>query len=369
MNISNSKRVAKKRNWHFELLRIFSMFLIVATHYFADDNWPAHIDPALSHSWKAALHDITGVVGQVGVVIFVLISAYFSVGKELRVTSRLKKLWVQVFFYSVLCMVAFLVLENTGVINGPFVHVLGFREIISSLLPITFIAYWFVSAYFVMTLLTPYLNRFIGALSEKELLAFTGVCLYITFGWKYLNPQVSYFTDVLYFISIYLIAACCKTFSNKLPHITWWMVMLITVVSLTICWAGTYAIRQQGYFVEQMGYKSNLFAAGGGASPLFAVVIGTVIFLYTMQLEQSRDSVIGNFILEIAPATFGVYLLHENFLLKPVLWYYIFLIPSGTGIMKFGIAAVTIILLFIALMCVSYLLEKLIINPVIKRIH
>lgn len=369
MNISNSQKVAKKRNWHFELLRILSMFLIVATHYFGEDNWPARINPALSRSWRSTLHETTGVVGQVGVVIFVLISAYFSVGREPRVASRLKKLWVQVFFYSVLCMVAFLVLENTRVINGPFVHTLEFREVISSLLPITFIAYWFVRAYFVMTLLAPYLNRFIGALSEKELLAFTSVCLYITFGWKYLNPQAGYFTDVLYFLSIYLIAACCKTSSNKLPHITWWMVMLITVVSLAICCAGTHAIRQQGYFVEQMGYKSNLFTAGPGASPLFAVIIGTVIFLYTMQLEQSRDSVIGNFILEIAPATFGVYLLHENFLLKPVLWYYIFLIPSGAGIVKMGIAVVTILLLFVALMCVSYLLEKLIINPVIKRIH
>ena len=371
VNVDNSSNlvVVKKRNWHFELLRIISMFLIVATHYFAEDDWAVRIDPTLSRSWGAAIHETTGVVGQVGVVLFVLISAYFSVGRDFRVSTRLKKLWVQVFFYSVVCMAAYALLGRTGVVRGSFIHVLELREIISSFLPITFIAYWFVSAFFVMTLLAPYLNRFIGALSEKELLAFTGVCLYITFGWKYLNPQAGYFTDVLYFLSIYLIAACCKTFSNKLPHITWWMVILITVVSLAICCAGTHAIRQKGYYVEQMGYKSNLFTAGPGASPLFAVIIGTVIFLYTMQLENSRDSLMGNFILASAPATFGVYLLHENFLLKPVLWHYVFLIPSGSGALKLGVAAVTIVVLFCVLMLISYVIQKLIMVPLLKRIH
>lgn len=119
-----------------------------------------------------------------------------------------------------------------------------------------------------------------------------------------------------------------------------------------------------------MGYTfDNLFIAGTGASPIFAVAIATVIFLYTIQFGRSHDLLMGNFILASAPATFGVYLLHENFLLKPVLWHYVFLIPSGSGVVKLGVAAVTIVVLFCVLMLICYVIQKLILVPLLKRIH
>lgn len=119
-----------------------------------------------------------------------------------------------------------------------------------------------------------------------------------------------------------------------------------------------------------MGYTAvNLFTAGKEASPLFAIAITTLIFLYTPQFENSRDSLMGKFILASAPATFGVYLLHENFLLKPILWHYVFLIPSGSGALKLGVAAVTIVVLFCVLMLICYVIQKLILMPLLKRIH
>lgn len=89
----------------------------------------------------------------------------------------------------------------------------------------------------------------ITALDGKELLAFTGICVYIIFVWKYLNPEVKYFTDVLYFVSLHFIAACCKVFAHGLPHISRWIVTLFTICCLAICCEGTYFLRQKGYFV------------------------------------------------------------------------------------------------------------------------
>ena len=56
MSAAQIGKPATKRHWELELLRIFSMFLIVATHYFASDDSPSRIDPALAQSWKSALH-------------------------------------------------------------------------------------------------------------------------------------------------------------------------------------------------------------------------------------------------------------------------------------------------------------------------
>ena len=67
MSAAQIGKPATKRHWELELLRIFSMFLIVATHYFASDDSPSRIDPALAQSWKSALHAVTIMPGQVGV--------------------------------------------------------------------------------------------------------------------------------------------------------------------------------------------------------------------------------------------------------------------------------------------------------------
>lgn len=92
--------MSKKRDWRFELLRIFSMFLIVATHYFASDNWDVHVNPARFNSWATAVHDSFIMLGQIGVTLFVLISAYFLSSRNDSPIPRMIKLWTQVFIYS-----------------------------------------------------------------------------------------------------------------------------------------------------------------------------------------------------------------------------------------------------------------------------
>lgn len=91
---------SKQRDWRFELLRIFSMLLIVATHYFASDNWAVHTDPARAGSWAASAHDSLIMTGQIGVTLFVLISAYFLSTSTHSPIPRMIKLWVQVVVYT-----------------------------------------------------------------------------------------------------------------------------------------------------------------------------------------------------------------------------------------------------------------------------
>ena len=62
----------KTRNWHFELLRIISMLLIVATHYFASANFNIKSASDSSGTWKIAIRNSLQMSGQVGVTLFVL---------------------------------------------------------------------------------------------------------------------------------------------------------------------------------------------------------------------------------------------------------------------------------------------------------
>lgn len=66
-SILAGENVNKHRDWRFELLRIIAMFLIVATHFYAADNWSIHTDPNLSRTWASAAHDSLAMFGQIGV--------------------------------------------------------------------------------------------------------------------------------------------------------------------------------------------------------------------------------------------------------------------------------------------------------------
>lgn len=90
----------KHRDWRFELLRIIAMFLIVATHFYAADNWSIHTDPNLSRTWASAAHDSLAMFGQIGVSFFILISAYFLAFNKKNPVPRLIRLWIQIFIYS-----------------------------------------------------------------------------------------------------------------------------------------------------------------------------------------------------------------------------------------------------------------------------
>lgn len=104
-------RPRKPRDWRFELLRLIAMLLIVSNHYFAYDNWDVHTNPDRSASWAASIHDSTMLLGQIGVTIFVLISAYFLANSHSSPTTRLIHLWVEVFIYSSGAYVIFCVVQ------------------------------------------------------------------------------------------------------------------------------------------------------------------------------------------------------------------------------------------------------------------
>ena len=133
MSAAQIGKPATKRHWELELLRIFSMFLIVATHYFASDDSPSRIDPALAQSWKSALHAVTIMPGQVGVTIFVLISAYFLSRSTRSPFTRVAKIWIQTFIYSCGLWGAYFVLSHFVGSSQYFVNP---RSILMSVFPV-----------------------------------------------------------------------------------------------------------------------------------------------------------------------------------------------------------------------------------------
>ena len=134
------------RQSNFELLRILAMVIIIAHHFAFHSGFEFPNDRlSINRLWIQFI--LIG--GKIGVNIFILISGYFLVLAKQRKTSKVLKLWGQLFFYSIIIYIVF-------VVSGEVAF--DIKGLIKSLAPITFCQWWFASTYFVLYLLTPFIN-------------------------------------------------------------------------------------------------------------------------------------------------------------------------------------------------------------------
>ena len=366
-SILAGENVNKHRDWRFELLRIIAMFLIVATHFYAADNWSIHTDPNLSRTWASAAHDSLAMFGQIGVSFFILISAYFLAFNKKKPIPRLIRLWIQIFIYSAGIFVIYALLRRTPLIPTNLREEISPNMVLTSFFPITFNAYWFMSAFCVLILLAPFITILFDQLSKRQTLVLISIMFWMTFVWKLLNPTNQYFTDVIYLTTIFMIGSFIRRYASEFPKIKIWHLFITIILGFFVCISCTYFIKSEAFLSEY--YNANILTAGPGASPIIPVIIATVIFIRIVQREQKQaPKLLANFILCVSPATFGVYLIHENFLFKQILWHYIFLIPESSGSLKIIISIFIIILLYAALMTLSWIILNVLINPLTRKL-
>lgn len=365
---SGAAMIRKKRDWRFELMRMLAMLGIVIAHYFASDNWAAHANEA---TWPSAMHQSMDIFGQIGVTWFALISAFFLAHRSSRVFLRAMKVWVETFIYSAGGFLVVSIIVMMGVAyNGPDLSAI--RTITSSFLPLISDLYWFVGAYIIMIILSPFLNILVDHTDFRGLLKLITILLFIVFIWKLLNPSIGYFADYGYLCTVYLIGAGIRKYSMRLPHVSFVACLSVFVACWFLCVMGTYAIRSSYTLTQVFGFPPNLLGAGGGASPILSVIPGVCSFLWVVQKRTSDthdNSLAVKMVRALAPATFGIYLLHTNPLLKPVLFGFIFSVPEPAGLMRKALLAIlSIMFIYVTSLLISSIIHYAVICPSTKML-
>lgn len=188
-----------------ELCRIVSMFLIVMSHVVTIP----YNNQIPTGTINSVILEILSSGGGIGVSIFILISGYFGIKFSLK---KIFKLWSLTFFYSILFLLLYLICENYVEIKP-----LSIKLCVHYLLPVSTSLYWFISAYFMLFLLSPFINKLIENINTKYLISLTVLLVIFT----YFNiPRVFYSFSLTYFISLYLIGYILKRFDipNKVSN-------------------------------------------------------------------------------------------------------------------------------------------------------
>ena len=146
----------KSRNYGIDLLRIFSMFLIVILHTLGHGGILGSVEIHSGKYWGLWLTEISAYCA---VDCFALISGYVMWKSSFKL-EKISELWMQVLFYSVV-LTGFVFYINPAVRSTD--------NVLTAIFPITRGQWWYLSSYFGMYLLGPVMNSAICNLSRSSL--------------------------------------------------------------------------------------------------------------------------------------------------------------------------------------------------------
>jgi len=201
----------EKRLSNIELLRIITMLLIIGSHFSTHGimhfSEPDKYDVFMTGSRiKQIITCLYVPGGEVGVAIFFMITGYFQIDRE---KVSVKRVIMESLFYGIFCMGIFIILRLASDSRYILEQKLSFSNVVKGIItPISGGTWWYVTAYTLIMIMSPAINKIINACSRKGLLLCLAFVLCVWYG-------ISYFCGGTYYslqrgILFYMLGAYCK---------------------------------------------------------------------------------------------------------------------------------------------------------------
>lgn len=300
----DGKAIQKGRQSNFELLRIVAIVMIIGHHFALHGKLGYYNALTVNTVWLQFLQ----MGGKIGVNLFVLISGYFMVHTYSTKISKVLKLWLQIFTYSVLVYGA-IVMTNAD-------FEFSATELISKLFPVSFNQWWFASAYFALLLLAPFINIVLRKLDKGDYIKLLIILLVLfcliptVFLTNYQKSNLSWFV-FLYCLSGYFRLHCANRTGN--PKKLFWVA------------AGSYAalfglnillviLKTDIPILKK--YLGRLF----GMNQMFVLIVSLAIFILFKNINLGCN----RWINVLASTAFGIYLIHDAKEVRALLARYVY---------------------------------------------
>lgn len=206
-----------KRNSSIELLRIICIFGIIFMHTIAYGGEKIA-------DYNRYIQIFVNCFTNLGVTCFMLISGYFGVKFNL---VKLIRLDLMVIFYSILYLII-------SVAAG---YEIGMMDVLSSVFPVLSNRYWYVTVYFIIVILSPFINQIPEKLSKQNLQRLIFIVLF-------LSSVVSTFLsfdlfgregkNVMHMATLYLIGRYIRKYDDRTYRNKKVVLLLFANVGLTM---------------------------------------------------------------------------------------------------------------------------------------
>lgn len=257
------------RNSSFEIIRILAMLMIIVSHVYGGQTGGENLTGVYRYIY-VLVNTVFG--AGLGVIIFMLLSGYFLIrASAKKLANFVSTVWVCSVFYVVILAVC-------SVIQGiPISEIEPLKTTLKRFIPISSGFYWYVSAYFCLMLLSPFINRAINAMSRKTytlLLAVLTACFFVL-------PSVVYFDIIgdkgkglVTMTSCYLIGAYISKYNIQPKKKTLYISLaVITLISII----GNFALSAvSGKFFSEHGSVVYPFSR---ECSVFTLAIGVILIM------------------------------------------------------------------------------------------
>lgn len=324
----------KTRNSKYELLRVFSICIIVLYHicYYGVIHNAGNAELYYAGSQiNSFFCSLTQPGGQVGVGIFFVITGFF-----MRNTmpsdffgggyKKCIKIIEQVIFYSaisLLLMIAFIVTHKYS--NYESISTTITSLIVTLFVPVSSGLWWFATAYVELLIITPFINKTIESFNIKQ---FSVILLFIWGFWYAIGKFGTHLYILYKALFFYLVGAFIgRIISKNHIHLSKSMIKMLAAVSGIGSWSGFVFL---DIYIRKIELQSSLisYIAVNVAECLQSVFLVPIcvisIFLIFYYLPNFESKTIN----DMASSTFAIYLLHDSFLIRSSLWNNIFAIPT-----------------------------------------
>lgn len=290
------------RNSNIELLRIVCILIIVAHHFSIHPKWD--FDYGRITINRVFLQSLC-IGGKLGVNCFLLISGYFLVEKKNRSLESIIKIWLQMLFYAILIPLSAWAFGQ---------HQITAKELISMIIPVTAGIWNYASAYFVLMLFVPFYNRLLQCMSRKEFerllwMFFCFWCIIPTITGRSFESNYLIWMFVVYSVGAYI-----RIYPNKLTE---------DVKSALIGVAASFLLYLFSVLIlDVLGMHILFFANSvreirfGQMQMLPCVLLSISLFLLFKNLNIRNSRTVNM----LAKGVFGIYLIHEHYLVRNWLW-------------------------------------------------
>ena len=298
----------KQRDSTVEMLRIFAMLVIIAGHFgvhgiFHIPN-SAQILCVDKLSWQLIFTQFISCGGSLGNRIFLLITGYFMIVKSLSY-KKIFRLFSKMIFYSWLIL---LVVYCSGLLP------VSKDDVFRSIIPIWFGENWFISCYIIFSLFIPYINFFLNKLSEKSFRKMLIIIYFLVIVIPGLKGVTFMNSQMIYFFLVYSIGGYIRLHYNNLnisikPMLCF--ILTIAIINISIVLFDYIGFVLKNDFFVKSATHINVFLHIPAACFIFLWVNTKGIF-YIQKINILSQSIL------------GVYLIHDNFLIRTIIWDKIF---------------------------------------------
>ncbi len=312
------------RNVGVDILRIIMMMGIVTLHFLGHGGL---LERASTDGGYYALLWLFRGLACMSVNCFVLITGYF----QSKGTFKLQKLII------LLAQIVFWSLITYGISVASGTTVFSVKDLIKAFFPFFFGGYWFATVYVVLYALSPFVNKGLSVLNQRQHATLTIVLAFIlTF--PFLNGVLGVESGygLLWFVALYIIGAYLRKYGAP-RFMNTAVCVALYIVSVLVLWAPQ-LINLPGVSIVK------LFVGGYSSIPNLLAAISCFIIFSRIRVNNTLAKIVAF----VSPLTFGVYLIHDSEFFRATLWGWVnTLVAPSFSIVHVWVVPLVVLVIFV----------------------